>query len=327
MRTRKMGRLGFEVSEVGYGMWGIAGGSDTLNYGEADASTECLDRAIELGCNFFDTAWIYGEGVSERMLGDLLARHRDKQLYVATKLPPKSMKWPPLPGTTLQDAFPADHIRDYTQRSLENLGLDCIDLMQFHVWEDDWASDESWQRAMSDMRAEGLIKGIGISVNRWEPANCLRAIDTGMIDVIQVIYNIFDQAPEDDLFKVALEKDIGIIARVPFDEGGLTGMLSADTAFPSDDWRSVYFGEENLLPTVKRADALKPLVPEGSSLAEMALKFILHHPAVSAVIPGMRKLRHVEANMAVGSAPGLDATLIDALRAHRWDRVPTAWSR
>jgi len=243
-----MGRLGWQVSEIGYGMWGIAGGSDTLNYGEADASGECLDRAIELGCNFFDTAWIYGEGVSERMLGELLARHRDKRLYVATKIPPMSMKWPPLPGTRIEDAFPADHIRKYTEHSLENLGVDCIDLMQFHVWEDEWAEDENWQRAMSDLRSEGLINGIGISVNRWEPTNCLKAIETGMIDVIQTIYNIFDQAPEDELFKIALEKNVGIIARVPFDEGGLTGMLTADTRFPDEDWRSVYFGEENLLP-------------------------------------------------------------------------------
>lgn len=198
--------------------------------------------------------------------------------------------------------------------------------MQFHVWEDRWSDDERWQRVIADLKAEGVIEGFGLSVNRWEPANCLRAIDTGLVDVIQVIYNIFDQAPEDELFERALRDDIGIIARVPFDEGGLTGRLTRDTTFPEEDWRAVYFGPENLGPTVERADLLKKILPEGVTLPELALRFILHHPAVSTVIPGMRTPEHARANLAVSGAPPLDPALLAELREHRWDRQPTAWS-
>ncbi len=327
MHYRRMGRLGWQVSEVGYGMWGIAGGPGNFTGANYETAPRCLERAVELGCNFFDTAWVYGRGISEQMLGSLLHAHTGDRLYVATKIPPKNREWPPRPSDRLQDVFPADHIREFTMKSLENLGTDRIDLMQLHVWEDRWADEEEWQRALGDLRAEGLIEGIGISVNRWEPDNCLRAIDTGLIDVIQVIYNIFDQAPEDRLFQVAAQKDIGLIARVPFDEGGLTGTLSHDTVFPAEDWRSTYFGPENLGPTVDRAERLRTVLPEGMALPEMALRFILHHPAVSTVIPGMRQLRNVEANLSVSDGRRMEAPLLQTLRAHRWDRSPTAWSQ
>lgn len=326
MRYRTLGRLGWEISEVGYGMWGIAGGSGGFTDADHDTAPQCLERALELGCNFFDTASSYGGGLSERMLGRLLREHRDRRIYVATKIAPKNREWPPRPGDTLDDVFPPEHIRASTYESLERLGLDRIDLMQFHVWEDRWANDERWQSAMTDLKREGVIGGIGISVNRWEPANCLRALDTGLIDAIQVIYNVFDQSPEDELLVRARKDDIGIIARVPFDEGGLTGTLRADTAFPADDWRSTYFGPENLLPTVRRADALKELVPDGMTLPELALRFILQNPAVSTVIPGMRRPRHVEANLGASDGRALPAELMAELRRHRWDRTPTAWS-
>jgi aryl-alcohol dehydrogenase-like predicted oxidoreductase len=326
MQYRKMGRLGWEISEVGYGMWGIGGGPGGFTGWDYDAAPGCLDTAVELGCNFFDTAWIYGRGVSEQMLGALLRRHPDRRLYVATKIPPKNRAWPAGPEDTLDDVFPADHIREYTEKSLENLGVDRIDLMQFHVWEDRWAADERWQQAITDLKREGLIDGVGISVNRWEPANCFAALDTGLIDVIQVIYNIFDQAPEDELFDRAQREGIGIIARVPFDEGTLTGTLTRETTFPEEDWRAIYFGPENLIPSVERAERLAADVPEGMTMPELALRFILDHPAVSTVIPGMRKLPHVRANLAVSDGQRLDSALVERLRAHRWDRVPTAWS-
>ncbi len=326
MRYRTLGRLGWEIGEIGYGMWGIAGGSGGFTDANHDTAPGCLERALELGCNFFDTASSYGGGLSETMLGKLLREHPGRRIYVATKIAPKNREWPPRPGDTLDDAFPPEHIRESTYRSLERLGVPRIDLLQFHVWEDRWAGDERWQTVMTDLKREGLIEGVGISVNRWEPANCLAAIDTGLIDTIQVIYNIFDQSPEDALFARAREKNVGIIARVPFDEGGLTGALSADTTFPADDWRSTYFGPENLLPTVRRADALKALVPEGMTLPELTLRFILQNPAVSTVIPGMRQPRHVEANVAASDGRALPAELMAELRRHRWDRTPTAWS-
>jgi aryl-alcohol dehydrogenase-like predicted oxidoreductase len=326
MRYRTMGNLGWEISEVGYGMWGIGGGPGNFTGWDYDLAPRCLDEAVELGCNFFDTAWAYGRGVSEQMLGALLKRHPDRRLYVATKIPPKNREWPPGPEDTLDDAYPPDHVREYTRRSLDNLGVSRIDLMQFHTWEDRWASDDRWQEVITDLRREGVIDAVGISVNRWEPVNCFAALDTGLIDVIQVIYNIFDQAPEDALFDRAQRDGIGIIARVPFDEGTLAGALTADTTFPEDDWRAVYFGEENFAPSVERVERLKADLPAGTSLPELALRFILHHPAVSTVIPGMRKPRHVRANLAVSDGEPLDGALLESLRAHRWERVPAWWS-
>ena len=326
MRYRKMGNLGCEVSEVGYGMWGIGGGPGGFTGWDYDTAPGCLDEAVALGCNFFDTAWAYGRGISEQLLGALLRRHAGHRLYVATKIPPKNREWPPGPADTLDDVFPADHIREYTYRSLENLGVSCIDLMQFHVWEDRWAGDQRWQDAIAALKREGAIDAVGISVNRWEPANCLAALDTGLIDVIQVIYNIFDQAPEDELLSRAQRDGIGIIARVPFDEGTLTGALTADSSWPEGDWRNTYFGPENLGPSVEHGERLKAAVDGRMPLPELALRFILAHPAVSTVIPGMRKPAHVRANLAVSDGQSLDPALLAELRGHRWDRAPAWWS-
>lgn len=323
MHYRTFGRLGWQVSEMGYGMWGMAGwtGSDD------DQSMEALHRAVELGCNFFDTAFAYGEGHSERLLGDLVRAHPDQRLFTASKIPPKNRKWPSLPDSALDEVFPADYIREYTHRSLENLGLDRLDLMQFHVWEDAWAADERWQRACDDLKREGVVGGWGVSVNRWEPDNVLATLRTGQIDAVQVIYNIFDQAPEDHLFPLAEELNVAIIARVPFDEGSLTGTLTKESRWPEGDWRNTYFVPENLNATVDRVEALRPLVPPGMSLPEMALRFILANPTVSTIIPGMRKPRHVEGNIAASDGQALPPELIQQLRAHRWDRRRTRWSQ
>jgi aryl-alcohol dehydrogenase-like predicted oxidoreductase len=323
MQYRTFGRTGWKVSEIGYGMWGMAGwtGSDDTE------STASLDLSVELGCNFFDTAWAYGNGKSEQLLGELVRRHPDKKIYVASKIPAKNFKWPAKPEYRLEDCYPASHIVEYTERSLKNLGMERIDLMQFHVWDDGWADRDEWKEAVLKLQKEGKIDRMGISVNRWEPENCLKAIDTGLIDAIQVIYNIFDQAPEDKLFPVALEKNIAIIARVPFDEGSLTGTFTMETTFPPGDWRSTYFVPENLKNTVERVEKLKPLVPQGQTMAEMALEFILHHPAVSTVIPGMRKEKHVRQNIAVSTGRPMSQELLAALRYHRWDRTPTSWSQ
>jgi aryl-alcohol dehydrogenase-like predicted oxidoreductase len=323
MQYRTFGRTGWPVSEIGYGMWGLAGwtGSDD------DETLQSLHRSVELGCTFFDTAWAYGSGHSEKLLGQLVRAYPDKRLYTASKIPPKNFQWPSRRGSTLAECFPPDHIRKYTERSLTNLGLDSLDLMQFHVWEDAWARDERWQRAMSDLKSEGLIHAVGVSVNRWEPWNTLETLRTGQIDAVQVIYNIFDQAPEDDLFPLCDELHIGVIARVPFDEGTLTGTLTKDSTWPEGDWRNSYFVPENLHASVDRAEALRPLIPSGMTMPEIALRFILAHPTVSTIIPGMRKLRHVEANIAASDGQALPADLMAKLRAHRWDREPTGWSQ
>jgi aryl-alcohol dehydrogenase-like predicted oxidoreductase len=330
MRYRTLGRLGWEISEIGYGMWGIAGGPGGFTGADYGTAPGCLDLAVELGCNFFDTAWAYGRGISEQMLGALLRRHPGRKLYVATKIPPKDMEWPPRPDSSLDEVFPAAHIREFTHRSLENLGTDRIDLMQLHVWEDRWAKDERWQQALGDLKREGVIGAVGISVNRWEPANCLAALDTGLVDVIQVIYNIFDQAPEDELFPRAQRDGIGVIARVPFDEGTLAGAINIYSHWPEGDWRNTYFGPENLRPSVQRLGRLVGDLGTLSSprlqLAELALRFILANPAVSTVIPGMRTPEHVRSNLAISDGRPLGADRLTMLRRHRWDRVPTWWS-
>jgi aryl-alcohol dehydrogenase-like predicted oxidoreductase len=323
MRYRRFGRTGWQVSEIGYGMWGMAGWTGS----EDSLSRTALQLAVDLGCNFFDTAWAYGDGRSEGLLGELVRANPGKSLYTATKIPPKNRQWPSRRRTPLEDVFPADYIREYTAKSLENLGLPSVNLMQFHVWEDDWAKDERWQRAVDDLKRQGLIQAIGISINRWEPANALNTLRTGKMDAVQVIFNIFDQAPEDELFPLCRELDIGVIARVPFDEGTLTGTLTKDSRWPQGDWRNTYFVPENLTASVDRADALKKTLPAGMTLPEMALRFILSNQDVDTVIPGMRQPRNVTANLATSDAGPLPSDLLTTLRGHRWDRQPAKWSQ
>jgi aryl-alcohol dehydrogenase-like predicted oxidoreductase len=317
MEYRAFGRLGWRVSEIGYGTWGMGGWSGS----EDEQSVRAMERAVQLGCNFFDSALAYGDGHSERLLSRVVRNHKAKRLCVATKVPPKNKQWPGRDTDSLGDVFPRDHVRASTEQSLQNLGIDCIDLQQFHVWSDAWAGDERWMRAVEELKSEGLIRGFGISINRWQPANVLRAIDTGLVDAVQVVYNVFDQSPEDELFPVCLEKRVAVIARVPFDEGSLTGQMTRETRFPENDFRSIYFTPERLAETMDHVDALVPLVPEGSTLPDLVLRHILQHPAVSTIIPGMRKLGHVERNMAASDGQRLPEDLYAALKTHRWDRA------
>jgi aryl-alcohol dehydrogenase-like predicted oxidoreductase len=323
MRYRTFGRTGWQVSEVGYGMWGMAGWTGS----EDEQSRQALQLAADLGCTFFDTAYAYGEGHSESLLGELVRANPGKRLYTATKVPPKNRQWPSRRGDRLDDAFPPDHIRAFAEKSLANLGLPAVDLLQFHVWEDEWAGDERWQRAVEDLKRQGLARAVGVSVNRWEPTNVLRTLSTGLIDAVQVIYNVFDQAPEDELFPACRERNVAVIARVPFDEGTLTGTLTKESRWPEGDWRNSYFVPKNLHESVDRAEALQAILPPGMTLPEMAMRFILSNPDVSTVIPGMRKPGHVRANLAASDDGPLPAELLSKLRGHRWDRTPTKWSQ
>ncbi len=323
MRYRTFGRTGWSVSEIGYGMWGMAGWTGSDDAG----SMAALQRAVALGCTFFDTAWGYGEGHSERLLGQLVRAHPGRGLITATKIPPKNFTWPSRRGFRLEDCFPPEHIREYAEKSLTNLGLPRIDLLQFHVWEDAWANDERWQRAVDDLKRQGLIAAVGISVNRWEPDTVIASLKTGQVDAVQVIYNIFDQAPQDELLPYCEENRIGVIARVPFDEGTLTGTLTKATRWPEGDWRNGYFSHGALEASVDRAEALKPLVPEGMTMPELALRWILADRRVSTIIPGMRSVRHVEANIGVSDGRALEPPLLEQIKEHRWDRTPTEWSQ
>ncbi|HKF54107.1 MAG TPA: aldo/keto reductase [Blastocatellia bacterium] len=323
MNYRRFGRTGWQVSEIGYGMWGMGGWSGSND----DESMSALQRSVDLGCNFFDTAWAYGEGHSESLLGRLVRSNGARKLYTATKIPPKNRAWPSRREFSLDDCYPVDHIEEYIHSSLKNAGLDSFDLIQLHTWEDGWLNDDRLARAADGLKQQRLVGAIGISINRWEPWNGVRAVRSGLIDAVQVIYNIFDQNPEDELFPACREMDVAIIARVPFDEGTLTGSLTKDSRWPEGDWRNTYFVKENLVPSVDRAEALKPLIPPGMSMAGMALRFILDNPDVSTIIPGMRKNAHVDSNMAASSTGPLTEDLHTRLRAHRWDRRPTGWSQ
>ena len=323
MNNRRFGRTGWMVSEIGYGMWGMGGWKGSQD----SESLASLQLSVDLGCNFFDTAWGYGEGHSEGLLGQIVRLNPSKKLYTATKIPPKNSIWPSRREFKLEDCFPPEHIEEYVHKCLKNAGLEFFDLMQFHVWEDSWVEDERWAKKMDDLRRQGLFQAVGISINRWEPWNSVQTVRSGLIDAVQVIYNIFDQNPEDELFPACREKDVAVIARVPFDEGTLTGTLTPDSKWPEGDWRNTYFVAENLKSSLEHAERLKPLIPAGMSMPEMAMRFILNEPGVSTIIPGMRKKRHVEANIACSEAGPLPEALHRQLRSQRWERTPTKWSQ
>jgi aryl-alcohol dehydrogenase-like predicted oxidoreductase len=317
MLSRTFGRLGWPVSEIGYGLWGMGGWSGSND----DESIASLEKSIALGCTFFDTALAYGNGKSEQLLGRVLAGPRDTKLRIATKIPPKNLRWPAKPEYLIDDVFPPDHIRQSTEISLTNMGLQSLDLQQFHVWTDAWADDDRWKRAVDDLKREGLIRGFGVSINRWAPESVLKAISTGVVDSVQVVYNIFDQNPEDELFPKCRELGVAVIARVPFDEGSLAGALERGMTWPEGDWRNLYFTPEKLDETLDRVAALREDLPSQLSLPEAALRFILSCPDVSTTIPGMRRVKHVETNLAASDAGPLSPPLVATLRKHRWTRT------
>lgn len=322
MNYRTFGKTSWSVSEVGYGMWGMASwtGSDD------EQSLASLQLSVDEGCNFFDTAWAYGAGHSETLLGRLIKDNPDKKIFIATKVPPKNQGWPSLPEYTLEDCYPPDHIEEYVHKSLENLGVEKIDLIQLHTWDDSWFSDDRWLRKLNSLKEQGIVDAIGLSLNRWEPWNGLRAVESGTIDSVQVIYNIFDQSPEDELLPACIERNVAVIARVPFDEGSLTGTLTADSTWPEGDYRNKYFGPENLSETLRRVEEIDADRPDEMTLAALALRFILSNPAVSTVIPGMRNPKNVVQNIESASAGPLSDETIALMRKHKWIRKPKPWS-
>jgi aryl-alcohol dehydrogenase-like predicted oxidoreductase len=231
------------------------------------------------------------------------------------------LKWPAAAVSRLDESYPPDHIREYAEKSLENIGVSTLDLLQFHTWNDAWADDARWQRAIASLKSEKLVAAVGISLNRWEPENGLKALRTGLIDAVQVVYNIFDQAPEDELFPVCRELGVAVIARVPFDEGTLTGTLTPSSSWPDGDFRNIYFAGDKLHASVEHAERLRPLIPAGMTMPTLALRFILANPDVATIIPGMRKRKHVDANLGASDGKALNPDVVQRLRAHRWDRT------
>ena len=316
LRHRTLGRTGLVVSELGYGAWGIGG---TMWIGADDEeSLRALRQAIELGVNFIDTAYGYGDGHSEELVG-AAARQAAETVYVATKIPPLNGQWPARPGVHAQDAYPAAWIRTCTERSLERLGLEAIDVQQFHVWSDEWVDQGDWLEAVNQLEREGKIRFFGVSVNDHQPDSVMRLVESGRVDTIQLIYNIFDQSPEDELFAAAVAANVGVIVRVPFDEGALTGHIRPETTFPEGDFRNRYFAGDRKRQVWDRVQAIAAdLDVPVDRMAEIALRFCLSHRAATTAIPGMRSTGNVERNVKAIEAGPLDSAQLEILRRHRW---------
>jgi len=318
MNYRMLGRTGLSVSEIGYGAWGI-GKSGWIGAND-DESLRALQRALELGLNFIDTALGYGNGHSEQLVGQAV-KSQTQRIYVATKIPPKNLKWPAPSGISVNDAFPGDHVISCTEQSLRNLGLETIDVQQFHVWSDEWVGQGDWLGAVQKLKDQGKIRYFGVSINDHQASNAIKLIETGVVDTVQVIYNIFDQSPEDGLLQACQKHNVGVIVRVALDEGGLTGKVTPDTTFDEGDFRNGYFRGDRKREVYDRVQAIAAdLGISTDDMAETALRFVLSHPAVSTVIPGMRTIRNVERNMLVGDGRGLPEEQLAKLRSHRWDR-------
>jgi aryl-alcohol dehydrogenase-like predicted oxidoreductase len=316
MNYRTLGRTGLKVSEIGYGAWGI--GAKQWVGAADDESARALNRAIDLGLNFIDTALAYGDGHSEKVVGQVV-RSRKEKVHVATKIPPKNRKWPA--NGAVGDVFPGDHVIQCTEESLKNLGLETIDLQQFHVWTDDFVAQGDWLAAVEKLKKQGKIRHFGISLGEHTPENGIRAVEAGVVDTVQVIYNIFDQAPGDRLFPACAKNNVGVLARVPLDEGGLTGKVTPETSFPKDDFRNNYFKGDRKREVFERVGRIAQDLGIGlEKMAETAIRFTLSNAAVSTVIPGMRSVRNAEANCAAGDGRGLAAPQVEALRKHRWGR-------
>ena len=318
MQYRKLGRTNLEVGDIGYGAWGI-GGKQWLG-GTDDESVLALRRAIELGVNLIDTALAYGDGHSEQLVGEAV-RAAGRRIYVATKAPPKNGIWPAKRGTPLADVFPYDYLIASAEKSLRNLRLETIDLLPLHVWTDDWVECDEWRRAFEDLKRSGKVQYVGVSATEHDPDSALAIMRTGLIDAVQALYNVFDRGPEARMLPLAQEMNIGILARVPLDEGALSGTITEISSFPAGDFREYYFrGADRKKQVVEHVDALRRDLGEGVSLPDTALRFCLSHPAVSSVIPGMRSRRHVESNVAQSDLGALPAATLATLQRHAWDR-------
>lgn len=317
MEYRIFGKTGIQVSEIGHGTWTMGSW-----WGPRDdrAAINALVRSLELGVTFIDTAWVYGEGHSEGLIASAF-RESKKKAFVATKVPPKNFQWPARAETPVEEAFPPEHVIEFTEKSLKNLRSECVELQQLHVWQDAWLKNPIFLEAVEKLKKEGKIRFFGISINDHQANSALKAVASGLIDSVQVIYNIFDQTPEEKLLPLCLEKNVGVIVRVPLDEGSLTGTFTKETTFHKTDWRKNYFTAERLPETVERANALRFLVrDEIRSFSQAALKFCLSHPAVSTVIPGMRKIAHVEDNCAASDGKLLKTEELQELKKHAWFR-------
>ena len=323
MKRRTLGSTGYAVSELGLGGWGL-GGSQWRGVDD-EQGREALREAVDRGITFFDTALAYGDGHSERLIGEVLnADIRAGRVVVASKVPPKNEEWPGKAERPLADVFPARHLAASTERSLKNLGVEALPLQQLHVWHDAWLDNPQWQafyEQIARLKREGKVLHWGISINDHAPETALRVLEDPIFETAQVIYNIYDRSPERALFKLAKTKPLGVIVRVPFDEGALTGQIRADTVFPAGDWREEYFAGDRRAEVERRGKALARLLDDQvQTLPELALRFCLSSPLVSTVIPGMRRGGHVRQNVVAAEKGQLAPAMLSKLEPHAWEK-------
>ena len=317
MKYRTLGKTGFEVSEISFGAWAIGGGWGAQSDEESLAA---LHKAIDLGVRFIDTAAGYGNGHSERIIGKAL-KERSEEIVVATKTPPADGPWPPSPYCQWEDRYSESYLRENIEERLRCLDTEAIDLLQLHTWTRAWNRDPQPFLILKKLKEEGKIRNVGISTPEQDQNSVIDLMKAGLVDSVQVIYNIFEQEPAAELLPVAQECNVGIIVRVAFDEGSLTGKYTADHSFPEDDFRSNYFAGDRLERSVRRVEAIRgDIEGSGLNLPQFALKYTLAHPAVSCVIPGMRNVRQAELNCAVSDLPDIASEYLQKMNDHRWNR-------
>ena len=315
MKYRKLGKTGLEISEIGFGAWAIGG-----SWGEQDESVseKTLISAIERGVNFIDTAALYGDGKSEQIIGRVLKK-LDKEVYIATKIPPAAGSWPISPYCDEEDRYSEKYLRKNLERCLRNLDTDCIDVLQLHTWTRAWNRNPKAFDLLRKFKDEGKARFVGVSTPEHDQNAVIDLMKNGHVDTVQVIYNIFEQEPAAELLPVAMETGTGIIVRMAFDEGVLTGKYTKDHVFPEGDFRRDYFSGDRLRIAVEKVERIREDTKScGLTLPQLALKFVLSHPAVSTVISGMRNPDQAQANISVSDLPELSKELLDILHRHIW---------
>ncbi len=322
MQYRILGKTGLKVSSIGCGTWGFANDTDAWVGATKKESEAALFLALDQGVNFIDTARVYGEGLAEEWLGEMLQKTSQKQVLVATKMTPLNQQWSGMVGTPISEAFPKQHIIDQVDASLRALRRDYLDVVYFHVWEDEWSDVPSWKEAVTELTQAGKVRFWGISTNDFQPTNCLKACQTGLISVIMTIFNIFAQEPISELLPAVKKMNLGLVSRVPLDEGGLSGSYTHDTEFPEGDFRQTYFSKDRLVQLNKHLDALRPLIKKSNAknVAEFALRYVLSFPEVTVAVPGMRRQKYVIANTKVSDLPPLPQGVLEEMPKHAWFR-------
>jgi aryl-alcohol dehydrogenase-like predicted oxidoreductase len=320
MQYRQLGRTGWSISEIAFGGWQLGG-----QWGEVDdeASIKTLLHAFASGVNFVDTAEYYGEGHSEEVIGEALRRWDGDKIYVATKVRPVQWPTPDEGDPQMRGRYPEWYVRENVERSLKRLGVDRIDLFQLHGWFPQGTTQLDWLEVLLALRQEGKIDRIGVSIRDYRPEDGVDLARFGLVDSLQVVFNMFEQRPSHQLFPAGREGGAGFIARVPFDSGSLIGHWTNDTydTWPEDSVPAWLFRGERFAETLSRVEALKKLcAPYYPTLAEAAMRYALSSAEVSTVIPGMLTPAEVDMNVAYSDGEDFPTELLEALAEHGWPR-------